>query len=219
LKQVARLTASLHKSVHCPALPSLPAERFEVWFEDWLVDVMHAADYTKPLATEFEFEARKLLTREKNAIQITLEKTRQLTQRARAIAYDPVLTHGDLKYENLIKDSGGCLHIIDWSKIAIAPPERDLVNFVGERFELFLEAYLSSYDKAPRLHPELFEFYSYFLILWGIADYGSWILLEDGDLKEKEHALRELRKLLHVNQEQCQVDAVGRFLQRVIDSG
>jgi thiamine kinase-like enzyme len=218
-KQVASLTAALHKSVQCPALPSLPVERFEIWFEDWLLSVLSATEDTKPPDSEFECEAKKLLAFEKNDILMTLEKLKQLAERARTTTFEQALTHGDLKPENFIKDSGGSLHIIDWSKIAIAPPERDLVNFVGERFELFLEAYVSSYDKAPRLHPELFEFYSYFLILWGIADYGSWILLEDADLAEKEHVWTELQQHLPVNHEQVQANRVGQAIKRVIGAG
>jgi thiamine kinase-like enzyme len=219
-KQVANLTASLHKSVQCPALPQLPVEQFEIWFEDWLLKVLSATDDTKPLDSECERETRKLLTCEKNDILITLEKLKQFVEQARATTFEQALTHGDLKPENLIKSSRGSLHIIDWSKISIAPPERDLVNFVGERFELFLTAYVSNYaDKAPRLHPELFEFYSYFLILWGIADYGSWILLEDANIVEKEHAWVELQQLLPINHEQVQTNGVEQAITRVIGAG
>ena len=78
---------------------------------------------------------------------------------------------------------------------------------------------MSSYDKAPRLHPELFEFYSYFLILWGIADYGSWILLEDADLVEKEDAWTQLQRHLPVNHEQVQANGVEQAIKRVIGAG
>ncbi len=218
-QQVASLTAALHQSVRCPALPPLPVERFEIWFEDWLLKVLSAIGDTRPPNSEWAREARKLLSREKNDILMTLEKLKQLAERACAITYEQALTHGDLKPENFIKDRRGNLHIIDWSKIAIAPPERDLVNFVGRRFELFLQAYLSSYDKAPRLHPELFEFYSYFMILWGIADYGSWILLEDADLVEQEYAWTQLQRQLPVNHEQVQADGVEQTIRRVIGAG
>src|SRR4030066_481613 len=127
-KQVASLTASLHQSVQCPTLPSLPVERFEIWFEDWLLRVLSATEDTKLLNSECACEARKLLICEKNDILMTLEKLKQLAERACTTACEQALTHGDLKPENFIKDRGGNLHIIDWSKIAIAPPERDLVN-------------------------------------------------------------------------------------------
>ncbi len=215
-KQVASLTASLHKSVRCPALPSLPVERFEIWFENWLLKVLDATEQTKPQDGECEREARKLLARKKNDILMTLEKLKQFAEHARAMTFEQALTHGDLTPENLIKDKGGSLHIVDWSKIAIAPPERDLVNFFDERFELFLEAYVSNYDEAPRLYPELFEFYSYFLILWGIADYGSWVLLEDADIAEKEHIWTELQQYLPMNHEQVQADGVEQVIKNVL---
>jgi len=219
-KHVASLTASLHKSLQCPALPRLPFEQFEIWFEDWLLSVLSATEETRPLNSECECDAKELLTREKNDILITLEKLKQFAERAHTTVFDQALTHGDLKPENLIKDGRGGLHILDWSKISIAPPERDLVYFIGERFELFLAAYLSNFNNTiPRLHPELFEYYSYFLTLWGIADYGSWILLEEANFAEKEHAWAELQKLLPINHEQVLSDTVRSIIKRVIGAG
>ena len=215
-QRLARLTAALHQSVECPALPSLPVEQFELWFEDWLLSVLGAIDQIGPQDDECAREARKLLTRAKDDILLTLERLKQLSERARAAAFEPALTHGDLTPDNVIKDSRGRLHVIDWSKIAIAPPERDLVNFVGERFELFLEAYVSSYSSAPKLHPELFTYYRYFLILWAIADYGSWILLEDGDPEDKEHAWAALQLYLPVNHKRVQDDSIEQTIKRVL---
>ncbi len=218
-KQAAILTAALHRSVHCPALPLLPVERFEIWFEDWLLRVLRATEDTRPLDGECECEARKLLICEHDDILMTLEKLKQLAERVRTGTFEQALTHGDLKPKNFIKDGGGSLHLVDWSKIAVAPPERDLVNFVGERFALFLQAYVSGYDRAPRLHPELFEFYSYFLILRAIADYGSWILLEDADVAEKEHAWMQLRQYLPINHEQVQTDRIRQAIRSVTGAG
>jgi hypothetical protein len=123
----------------------------------------------------------------------------------RATGFQPALTHGDLRPENWIRGAEGSLHLIDWTKVAVGPPERDLVNVRGPRFERFVEAYASSYARAPRLRPELFEYYGYFLTLWGIADYGSWVLLEDADRSDKEHAWRALQQLLPVDHRRIQV--------------
>lgn len=213
-KQAGALTASLHKSIQCPALPSLPAEQFEIWFEDWLLRVLSATEDTKALDGECEREAKRLLAYEKDDILLALQKLKRLAEHARTTPFKQALTHGDLRPENFIKDSEGSLHIIDWSKIAIAPPERDLINFVGDRFESFLAAYVSSYDQALRLYPEIFEFYSYFLTLWEIADYGSWVLLEGADVIEKEYAWRELQRHLPIDHEQ--VAGIEQVIERVI---
>jgi thiamine kinase-like enzyme len=214
-QQVARLTAALHQSVGCPALP---LERFELWFEDWLSSVLRATQDTGPLDIPCAREARALLARAKSDILTTLNRLKQLAAcaRTRAATFERVPTHGDLNPGDFIKDSEGCLHVVDWSKITLAPPERDLVAFNGERFELFLESYLSGYEAPPRLHPELFEYYNYFLILWGIADYGSWILLEDAGPVEQEHAWTELQQYLPMNHEHVQADRVRQAIQRAI---
>ena len=215
VRQAAELAATLHTSISCPMLPSLPTEQFEIWLEDWLLKVLQVIEETKPLNYECEREARKLLILEKNDILMMLNQVKQLAQQIQRTPYQPVLTHGDLKPENFIQDRAGSLHLIDWNKIAIAPPERDLVNFIGEHFDLFLAAYINSYGEGLRLYPDLFEFYRYFLILWSIADYGSWILLEEADLVEKEHAWIELQQYLPLNQERTQINEVKQVLRRV----
>ncbi|HUT18090.1 MAG TPA: aminoglycoside phosphotransferase family protein [Anaerolineae bacterium] len=214
-QQAARLAARLHRSLHCPALPSLPEEGFEIWFEDWLSSVLSATGDSRPLDSECEREARALLARERDDILIALEELKQLAGRAQAIPFERALTHGDLTPENLIKDHDGGLHLIDWGKVAIAPPERDLVNWIGERFEPFLEAYVGSYDRVPRLYPELFAFFRTFLVLWGITDYGSWILLKDADPVEKQHAWTALQQRLPIKHEQIEEDGVGEAIRRV----
>ncbi len=214
-EQAARLTAALHKSITCPMLPSLPIERFEIWFEDWLLKVLHVAEETKPLDNECECEARKLLALEKDDILLTLNKLKQLGEKIGKTSFHPVLTHGDLKAANFIECKDGNLYLIDWSKLAIAPPERDLVNFIGDRFDQFLITYVNSYGEGLQLQPDLFEFYSYFLVLWSIADYGSWILLEDADVAEKEHAWVELQLYLPMRREQMQIDEVRQVIQSI----
>jgi Ser/Thr protein kinase RdoA (MazF antagonist) len=212
-KQVARLTARLHQSVQCPALPVLPVERFEIWFEDWLGKVLDAAEETKPLQHRCEREARGLLAREKDSILETMGRLKQLAEHARTTGGSQVLTHGDLNPENLLWDDDSNLHIIDWSKIAIGPPERDLIHFCGKRFEVFLEEYVRHCDEVPRLCPALFTFCSLFLALWAIADYGSWILLEDGDVAEKEHAWAALQQYLPVDQNQVDAERIEQAIE------
>jgi hypothetical protein len=216
--QAARLTASLHQSSQCSLLPQLPAEQFELWFQDWLLRVLNAADETRPPQNEYQQQARQLLRREKADILATLEKLEQLANQARTTTGEHSLTHGDLKPENWIKDRRGNLHLIDWSKLSFAPPEKDLINFSGERLELFLRHYLGGYEEPPKLQPELFGYYHTFLLLWGIADYGSWILLEEVDLVETSHAWQELSNHLPINHQaiQAEVDQVGQIVKRVL---
>ena len=215
-QQAANLTALLHQSVQCPSLPSLPEERFEIWFEDWLLKVLDAIENPTPLNNEIEYKTRKLLILEKNNIEQTLDRLKELVKVINLRSIDMVLTHGDMNPGNIIKDRKGDLHVIDWSKLAIGPPERDLVNFMGDHFEMFLKAYVGSNAQTPMLHPELIEFYYYFLILWGIADYGSWILLEDAVGEEKAFVWKQLQQLLPIQHKLFQIDKVKQAINRVI---
>ena len=106
------------------------------------------------------------------------------------------------------------IFIIDWSKIAIAPPERDLVCLVRERFELFLTHYARACQRPPRLHPEIFEYYVYYLILGGITDYGSWILLEDASLAETQYAWEKFEQHLPIDHQraQAELDEISRVI-------
>jgi Ser/Thr protein kinase RdoA (MazF antagonist) len=216
--QVATMMASLHANVHCPALPPLPEEQFEITFKDWLFDVLAAAQHTSPPANEHQRQTRTLLSSEKHDVLATLEKLEQLAEQARTRACQQSLTHGDFNPGNIVKDKQGDLHVIDWSKIAIGPPEQDLICFAGERFESFLAQYVRACEHPPRLHAEIFEYYIYFLILGGIADYGSWILLENANLAETQHAWGRLKQHLPIDHEyaQVQVNGIAQVIERVM---
>jgi hypothetical protein len=215
LKNAAALTAALHNSINCPMLPSLPVEAFDLWFEDWLVKVITAVEEPLLFDDETTRKAQQLLYQEKTDILTTLTQLKQLAANIKSTPIDLVLTHGDLNRGNFIKDRMGDLHLVDWSKIAVGPPERDLVNFIGEDLELFISVYLQSFDKLPILLPELFEFYHLYLILWAIADYGSWILLEDADIKEKKFVWEQLQQLVPIDHDIVKVDEIYDLIERV----
>ena len=153
IKNAAVLTASLHQSILCPMLPSIPVEAFDLWFEDWLRKVMTALEEPLLFNDEIARKAQQLLHQEKNDILTTLDILKQLAATIKTKPIDMVLTHGDLNSGNFIKDKGGDLHLIDWSKIAVGPPERDLVNFIGNDLELFISVYLKSFSQSLRGRP------------------------------------------------------------------
>jgi len=56
--------------------------------------------------------------------------------------------------------------------------------------------------------------------LWSIADYGSWILLEEADPAETSQAWQELNNYLPINHQeiQAEVDQVGQVIKRVLSA-
>ena len=157
-----------------------------------------------------------MISEHRDDVVATLEWLERLAKRARTIEWEPALTHGDLTPENLIRDEQGRLHLFDWSKLGVGPPERDLVNFVGERFESFLATYLRNRALPPSLHLDLFAYYRCLLLLWAITDYGSWILLEEAPLEDKEGAWRALSRLFPIDYTgmQEEVRSLGQLIDR-----
>ncbi len=213
--QTAVLTASLHASMRCPSLPPLRREQFEVTYKDWLLEVLAAAKDTNPAANRLQYQARELLISAEDDVLATLARLERLAEQVRTIECELHLTHGDLQPSNFVIDSQGNLHLIDWGKIALTPPERDLINFIGERFELFVTSYLRAFERRPELHEKIFEYYIYFYRLGGIADYGSWILLEDAELQEKTRAWEQLKTHLPIKNQRVQatLNEVARVVE------
>ena len=162
-------------------------------------------------------QAKLLLSGQRDDVLATLDRLERLAERARSVEWRQALTHGDLTPENLIRDGQGKLHLFDWSKLVVGPPEQDLVNFVGERFEFFLTAYVRHCRLTPRLQPDLFAYYRCFLLLLGITDHGSWILLEEAAPEDREEAWRALSQLLPIDRAamQAEMNSVGETIDRV----
>lgn len=202
--QVAERIAILHNSATCSALDVLPQENFSLSFVDWLQSVLLASTDTNPPTNTYQTMAREMLIEARQDIKMTLKKLDAIGQRARGLDVTVVLTHGDLSPGNLIKNKGGNFYVIDWSKLLLAPPERDLVYFMGGSFEYFLKIYANKLDQPLHLHPDLFEFYIYRWILAEITDYGSWILLEDASAVDLEHAWNQFQRYLPIQHETVQ---------------
>jgi Ser/Thr protein kinase RdoA (MazF antagonist) len=217
-ESIAAMMASLHSSADSFALSSLPREQFDVWLRDWLMRVLAAADDAAVPEGGYRRRAKDLISDHRDDVVATLEWLERLAKRAREIEWEPALTHGDFTPENLIRDEQGGLYLFDWCKLGVAPPERDLVNFVGERFESFLAIYMRNCARPPSLHLDLFAYYRCLLLLWAITDYGSWILLEEAPIEDKEAAWRALSRLFPIDYAgmQEEVRSLGEVIDRML---
>jgi hypothetical protein len=120
-ESAAAVMASLHTNADSFALSSLPRERFDVWLRDWLMRVLAAADDAAVSGCRYRRQAKRLLSCQRDDVLTTLEWLEQLAKRARAIEWEPALTHGDFTPENLIRDEQGRLHLFGAS-LAWPPP-------------------------------------------------------------------------------------------------
>ena len=112
-----------------------------------------------------------------------------------------MITHGDPTPGNLIIDAENRLHIIDWDGVCLGPPEKDLVSFTGERFEVVLESYLAERQSPVALHADIFGFYIYEWAINEIRDYGTKILFKNSDVQQNEYDWESLQDYLPPDRE------------------
>jgi thiamine kinase-like enzyme len=212
---VAPLMAAFHKSASLLPFP-VPEETFDNPFVGPILRALRTVEAPGSLANDYQERLRRLMLAQRADIFATLDKMRQLKAQARALELDRAITHGDPNWANILVDTAGGLHLIDWDDLAFGPPERDLVFFTDwgpGRFELFLRQYLARYGPV-RLHPEVFAFYLYRWVAQEIADYSTRILFSNVDPAEDEHAWTELQPYLPAHH--AELEAGVRRVEEVI---
>lgn len=214
-QQVAKLIATLHNDTRKllatqHALGSIPEEPFTIGFKSWLLDVLAATKQAPRMNDAIRQQAWQLLKQEKDLVLQCLLRAERLADKAQQTPTDPALTHGDLAYENIIETSDDQLVIIDWGKLLQAPIERDLIDFWGANFEEVVTHYLVNCDPLPELHSEILDYYLVRNQLVQIADYGSWLLLEEAAPEDLSHAWVQLQKLFPLESYDS-----GNLLQRI----
>jgi spectinomycin phosphotransferase len=196
-RQIAEIIAALHTSSDRCDVSTLPQEMFANPFAAPIVQALQRATSSFSPRSIEQTQVVALLREQRADLEATLQRFHRLGELARLLAPPSVPTHGDPNLANALIDTTGTLHLIDWGELALAPRERDLTFFTGERFAAFLEAYLERTGRV-RLHQELFTFYLYRWVLQEIACYTSRILLESSAEQEQAHAWEELQPYLPV---------------------
>jgi spectinomycin phosphotransferase len=168
-RQAARLVAQIHAATPALAVRVPLVETFEVLAEGLhrcLAELRSAASAGGLVA-----EARALVWPQRGALLGILERVQALGDAARSQPRERVLCHGDLIGDNLLRDRGGRLWLVDWDGAALAPRERDLALFAGQGFQRFLDDYqgdAGTYD----LDPDLVAF---FLLRRNLDDLVDWL--------------------------------------------
>jgi spectinomycin phosphotransferase len=138
LGQTARLVAGIHRCTPALAVPIPFTERFEVW-PDGLRRCL--ARLESGAARGLVQEARELVWPQRAALLGRLERLQALGNAVRSRPRDWVLCHGDLIGDNLLRDRGGRLWLVDWDGAVLAPRELDVALFTGQEFARFLDGY------------------------------------------------------------------------------
>ena len=200
LSQTGKLLATIHECTDAVTSNNLTIAKYDLPLRQELHVVLEAPREIPP-QNRYQKQLLEAITQHKSEIFQTLERYDNLGRSATALQTPFVITHGDPTPGNLILDTENRLHIIDWDGVCLGPPEKDLVSFTGERFEVVLESYLAERQNPVTLHADIFGFYIYEWTINEIRDYGTKILFKNNDAQQNEYDWESLQDYLPPNQE------------------
>jgi spectinomycin phosphotransferase len=125
---IAAMCDRLH-AARC--VTALTAETYELPFLDELRSGLADAARAGPHGGPYGAALRELVSRNRSAI---LDMMAEITALADVCRVDPtpfVLTHGEPDHGNVLRDTSGRLHLIDWGELQYGPPERDWTSLAG----------------------------------------------------------------------------------------
>ena len=195
LAQTAALLATIHGYTDTVAAHNLTVTTYDLPLRQELHIVLEAPRKISP-QNGYQKQLIEAIAQHRSEIFQTLERYDNLGRSASALQTPFVITHGDPTPGNLIIDAENRLHIIDWDGVCLGPPEKDLVCFTGERFEMVLERYLAERRNPVRLHADIFGFYIYEWTLNEIRDYGTKILFKNNDAQQNAYDWESLQDYL-----------------------
>ena len=199
LSQTSMLLATIHDSTDSVNLDYLPVAEYNLPLREELYVVLEAPREIPP-QNRYQKQLLEAITQHRSEIFETLERYDNLGRSAATLQTPFVITHGDPTPGNLILDTKNRLHLIDWDGVCLGPPEKDLVSFTGERFEVVLERYLMERQSDVSLHADIFGFYIYEWTLNEIRDYGTKILFKNDDAQQNEYDWESLQDYLPPDQ-------------------
>jgi spectinomycin phosphotransferase len=124
-RTIARLLGRLHAATDDVDLDLPRAEDFTLPRRDDLATALREVD--RPWDSgPFGEPARRLLAGAADAIERRLADYDRLVTSVRARSDAWVVTHGEPHRGNVVRDSDGGVHLVDWDTTLLAPRERDL---------------------------------------------------------------------------------------------
>lgn len=128
--RVLRILGRLHGATSVVPPELLRREDFELPHRHALVKALD--DLDRPWTTgPFGEPARELLSQTAEALAERLESYHKLAEAVARSSESWVLTHGEPKSSNILRDRDGSLALVDWDTVKLAPRERDLWLVLG----------------------------------------------------------------------------------------
>lgn len=191
-RKLTTLLAKIHK-LESKVETSLPVENFELKFIKELTDSLDRLEQYLDNKDKLKKELAELLVPIKPMLYRHIEDLKRYQDLAKKIQKSTVLAHTDPIASNLMLDNHNEVYIIDWDGALKAPHEHDLMFFLGNRFELFMETYQKTYGKVT-LKTDLFAYFIYKRYLDDLTDWILRILYENKTAEQSKADLRGIKE-------------------------
>jgi hypothetical protein len=168
-RMMGAVLGRLHAATEHVATDVARREDFALPSRASLVDALNDLDRAWDFGP-FANPARKLLQVSAHGLERRLQEYDELVVRVRESSDSWVITHGEPHRANVIRDSQGGVHLVDWDTTLIAPRERDL--------QMVLDEDLTGWDEysalvgAATLDRDAFRLYRSW---WDLADVAVFV--------------------------------------------
>lgn len=188
LEAIAKSVAAVHRTT--PYInPAIPIEEtFDISFESDLVKCISVLESASTLDTHIKQSLRDQVLVNKEQIMFLLNLVCELRGIVISDPKEKVLCHGDIWGGNLIRQDNE-LYLIDWESATIAPPEFDLIGYIGEEFDVFFSCYEKHAGRSVRINPDILRFYSYRHHLRNLTNWIMNILYRNVEEAQNENDL------------------------------
>jgi spectinomycin phosphotransferase len=193
LKEIAKSVAAIHRITNYIDPSLIVTETFDISFESDLEKCVSELERTLTSDNHIKKALREQVLLQKEQIFFLLNLVRELRGVAITDNKDKVLCHGDLWGGNLIRHENE-LYFIDWESAIIAPPEFDLIGYIGEEFDVFFSSYEKHLGQSVTINLDLLRFYSYRHHLRNLTNWLMNILYRNTEEAQHEN---DLEMILH----------------------
>lgn len=188
VESIARSVAQIQLATRFIDKTALLTETFDTSFASDLEMCISVLESTEACSNPVKQALREHVLPKKEQVLTLLNLVCELRGAAIADTKERVLCHGDIWGGNLIRHHNE-LYFIDWESAMIAPPEFDLVGYIGEEFDVFLSAYEKHLGHSVNINLDLLRFYSYRHQLRNLANWLMNILYRNTEEAQNEHDL------------------------------
>lgn len=193
IAEIAGSIAAIHRLTPDIDRSMLLTETYAISFETDLEKCMSVMEQTVLFDNGIKQKLRKHVLAKKEQIFSLLHLVRTLQGKATSGSKEQVLCHGDIWGGNIIRHDN-TLYLIDWESAVMAPPELDIVGYLGEEFDVFLSAYEEHLGHSVTINLDLLRFFTYRRHLQNLTNWLKNILYRNTDQAQNEN---DLDMILH----------------------